>query len=182
MARDGLHPALVALLFDASREIFGGQTLFAEAGESRQRRGLTSASRLTPIGIIDSGRAGCINTCRSGWRRWPNGLSSYCSRLLLLSSRFSTTCPSCFAGTFGRASIVGTASWLCSSGMLLRARERCPRRNGWQTWTVLNEPSPDYGYLMHLPVKLTRCVGTSNGFAAPWSGGSVRCPQQQDEL
>jgi TRAP-type uncharacterized transport system substrate-binding protein len=33
VARDGLHPALVALLFDASREIFGGQTLFAEAGD-----------------------------------------------------------------------------------------------------------------------------------------------------
>jgi hypothetical protein len=33
VARDGLHPALVALLFDASREIFGGQSLFAEAGD-----------------------------------------------------------------------------------------------------------------------------------------------------
>ena len=33
VARDGLHPALVDLLVDASREIFGGQGFFRQAGE-----------------------------------------------------------------------------------------------------------------------------------------------------
>jgi hypothetical protein len=32
-ARDGLHPALVALLLDAAREIHGGQSFFEEAGD-----------------------------------------------------------------------------------------------------------------------------------------------------
>ena len=32
-ARDGLHPALVALLLDASREIHSGQSFFEEAGD-----------------------------------------------------------------------------------------------------------------------------------------------------
>jgi hypothetical protein len=168
VTRDGLHPALVDLFVDASREIYGEQGFFRGAGEFP---GTTQVDlRVSP----EADRHKHFGP-RFLYQYLPFWVAAIVERAIIILLPLaavlfhsSTTCLRSCAGAFDHVSIAGTVSWPCWSAMLKREQDLCPWKSGSLTWTELSVPSCGSTHLLGSPVKRTRFAGTSTMFAAPY--------------